>query len=81
MEILACPVCKSDVELKRGKLLCARCNLEFRIPRYRRYSDNVTAQIKGEDLKLTREKWDEEYKNYYDLTKINLIDDPELKDA
>lgn len=31
LDILACPACKSDVELKDGKIVCTKCKLKFPI--------------------------------------------------
>ncbi len=31
LEILACPACKADVELKEGKIVCKRCAKKYPI--------------------------------------------------
>jgi hypothetical protein len=31
LEILACPACKADVELKDNKIVCVKCGLKFPI--------------------------------------------------
>ncbi|MFH1458887.1 MAG: Trm112 family protein [Candidatus Omnitrophota bacterium] len=31
LEILACPVCKESIELKKEKLICAKCKLYYPI--------------------------------------------------
>ncbi|MFA4983931.1 MAG: Trm112 family protein [Candidatus Omnitrophota bacterium] len=31
LDILACPFCKSDVELKEGKVCCASCGRKYPI--------------------------------------------------
>ncbi len=31
LDIIACPVCKGDLELKGNKLLCKKCGIEYPI--------------------------------------------------
>ena len=31
LEILACPSCKGDVELKNNKIICLKCGLKYPI--------------------------------------------------
>ena len=31
LEILACPACKGDVELKNDKIVCLKCGLKYPI--------------------------------------------------
>lgn len=31
LDILACPACKGEVELKEGKIQCKKCNLRYPI--------------------------------------------------
>ena len=31
LEILACPACKSDVELKEDKIVCTKCHKKYPI--------------------------------------------------
>ncbi|MCW1296314.1 MAG: Trm112 family protein [Candidatus Parvarchaeota archaeon] len=31
LKILACPVCKADVKLKKNKLICVKCKEEYPI--------------------------------------------------
>ncbi len=31
LEVLACPKCKGDLELKKGSLICSECRLRYRI--------------------------------------------------
>ncbi len=31
LEILACPSCKGDVELKNDKIVCVKCGLKYSI--------------------------------------------------
>jgi len=31
LDILACPSCKGDVELKDGKIVCLKCGLKYPI--------------------------------------------------
>ena len=31
LEILACPACRADVELKEEKIVCVKCGLKFPI--------------------------------------------------
>ena len=31
LQILACPACKGDVELKENKIICVKCGLKYPI--------------------------------------------------
>ena len=31
LDILACPACKADVELKEGKIVCTKCGKKYPI--------------------------------------------------
>jgi len=79
LKILSCPVCKSNIMLKDGQLVCqnSRCGLKFPIV------NDIVIMLPdlSEDFKLTQEKWNEEYRNRYTLETINLLNDPEVKDA
>ncbi|MCK9432026.1 MAG: Trm112 family protein [Candidatus Omnitrophica bacterium] len=33
LEILACPACKSDVELKKNKIVCVKCGRRYPVRR------------------------------------------------
>lgn len=79
LEMLACPMCKSDVIFKDGKLSCAdgRCDLDFPVV------DGVPVMLPSNlanDLELTKRKWDEEYENHPDLSEVDLMNIPGLDD-
>ena len=76
VEILACPICKGDVRLEGEKLVCTKCGRRFPI------IDGIPIMLGGklsEDLKLSQERWDQEYRKRYNLEDINLSRDLELK--
>lgn len=80
IEILACPVCRSDVKFHSEALICTndKCKLKFPVV------DGIPKMLPtylGSDLRLTREKWDREYEKHPILEKIDLKHDRELYDA
>ena len=79
LEILACPVCKTEVKLKNNEfLICKKCGIKFPI------IDGIpimTPPSLSDDLKLTQKMWNEEYTRFYRLEKIDLEKDLELRDA
>jgi len=79
LKILACPSCKSEIKLKDEELVCVNDKCKLRFPIIDGIPVMLPTQL-SEDLELTMEKWDEEYKNYYNL-EINVLNDPELKYA
>jgi len=80
LEILACPVCKSDVRLEDEKLKCINDRCELKFPVINGIPIMLPLRLSG-DLKLTKEKWNEEYQKFYPLEKIDLQHDLELHDA
>lgn len=76
--ILACPVCKSDVEPKGEELVCTneRCKLRFTVV------DGIPIMLPPGttyDLMLTKEKWEQRYQSQT-VEKVDLKNDPELRD-
>ena len=79
-KILACPNCRSSVRLKDETAECvnSKCNSKFPI------LDGIPVMLPsklGDDLRLTKEKWNQEYQNFHLLEKIDLQHDLELNDA
>lgn len=76
LKILACPVCKSDVEQENNSLVCVNCNKKFPVV------DGIPIMLPKltEDLRLTQEKWDKEYKDRYNPQSTDLFSNPELRD-
>lgn len=79
LEILVCPVCKSNVKMNRDELICVneKCKLKFPI------IDGIPIMLPFElmeDLKLTQQKWDDEYK-CYNTKRVDFSNDQELQDA
>jgi ubiquinone/menaquinone biosynthesis C-methylase UbiE len=65
LQMLVCPVCKSKLFEKDGKLVCSneRCNKEFRV--VEGIPIMLSDQEKIEkDMKLTRFKWEKVYQKY-----------------
>jgi ubiquinone/menaquinone biosynthesis C-methylase UbiE/uncharacterized protein YbaR (Trm112 family) len=78
--ILACPNCRSSVRFKDEKVECmnSKCNSQFPI------IDGIPIMLQSklvDDLRLTEEKWTQEYQNFHLLEKIDLQHDLELRDA
>ena len=78
--ILACPNCGSSVRFKEEKVECmnSKCNSQFPI------IDGIPIMLQSklvDDLRLTEEKWTQEYQNFHLLEKIDPQHDLELRDA
>lgn len=59
LEILACPVCKSNVKLQDNQFICINCGRKYCI------IDEIPIMLPqkmSQDLKLTINKWNESYK-------------------
>jgi ubiquinone/menaquinone biosynthesis C-methylase UbiE/uncharacterized protein YbaR (Trm112 family) len=59
IKFLCCPDCRSSLELKYKKLVCKNCNASYEI------IDNIPILLSpsmAKDVKLSLEKWDDEYK-------------------
>ena len=75
LNILACPICKSNLECANEKLVCTNCKTEYPI------EDSIPIMlpsILGSDLRITTEKWDEEYRKCTQVPKIDPKN-PELQ--
>lgn len=78
--ILVCPNCKSSIRIKGEKVEClnTKCNSTFPI------IDEIPIMLPSklvDDLRLTEEKWTQEYKKFHQLEKIDLHLDWELRDS
>ncbi len=80
LDILECPLCRSDLEVADGRLICSdfKCKHEFPIVEG---IPLMLPQNSEKDLKLSKEKWDLEYEQFYKLADIDLNNDLELKDS
>lgn len=74
---LACPICKSGVKLEGNNLICKNCDKLYPI------IDGIPVMLLRltEDLRLTQEKWDEEYEDKYNLQSDDLFGNPEFRDS
>ncbi len=45
LEILACPVCKADVKLEKGKIICTKCGRRYPI------RDGIPVMLESEATK------------------------------
>lgn len=82
LKILSCPQCTSDIEIESENtgLICSnkRCRLKFSV------IDDIPVMLPQnlkEDLVISQQKWDQEYRQHHDLEKIDLSGDLELIDA
>jgi ubiquinone/menaquinone biosynthesis C-methylase UbiE len=78
--ILACPNCKSNVRLIGNRIECvnSKCNSQFEVV------DGIPIMLPSklaEDIKLTEEKWTEEYENFHLSETIDVKHDMQLRDA
>lgn len=79
LAILACPTCKSSVIPDGEGLICTKCQRFF--PVIEEDIPVMLPQTIGEDMEITREKWDEQWHEYLkssDKRSISLEKDPEL---
>lgn len=77
LRMLIFPLCKSDVLLKNGQLVCQNtgCSLKFPIVN----GIPIMRTDFGEDFQLTKEKWEKEYEDKYDFETVNLLNTPEVR--
>lgn len=78
LKILVCPICKFNVGAKGRNLVCSKCGAEYSV------EDGIPKMLPpssvGEfDLRITAEKWSEEYQEKGNDLKIDLKKTPELR--
>lgn len=79
-KLLACPVCKSDIELSGEVLTCVNksCGSQFPV------IDGIPIMLQSklvDDLKLTEKKWTQEYQKFHLLEKVDPQHDLGLRDS
>ncbi|MBI4845288.1 MAG: methyltransferase domain-containing protein [Candidatus Omnitrophica bacterium] len=80
LDILECPLCAKALVADKNELICVNdeCRHRFSI------IDGIPIMMPEylkDDLRISQEKWDEEYTTYHQLQQIDLASDLELKDT